>query len=140
MKKAVNSATITRFSPRASLAAVGIKLRTVDLFGPIKERVLIRQKTVKHSPVEKLQDAFIAILAGARSLCQINTHLRTDEVLQRAFGRQACAEQSVVQETLDHCTSANVGQMMQAADVIFRRHSLAFRHDYKAASNCLILM
>jgi hypothetical protein len=62
-------------------------------------------------------------LAGAHGLVEINTRLRTDAGLQRAFGRSACAEQSVVQETLDACTAANVTQLQQALDEISRQHS-----------------
>ncbi len=62
------------FSARASLAAIGMKLREIDLFGPIRERVQIAQKTIKHQPVEKLLDAFIAILAGAHGLVEVNDH------------------------------------------------------------------
>ena len=96
------SSTVTNhFSPAASLAAIGVKLNQLDLFGPIRARVQIRQKAVKYTPVYKLADAFISLLAGAHGLVEINTRLRTDPGLQRAFGRTACAEQSVVQETLD---------------------------------------
>ncbi|HEX7735288.1 MAG TPA: hypothetical protein VF458_10495 [Ktedonobacteraceae bacterium] len=38
--------------------------------------------------------------ARRRRLVKINTRLRTDPALQHIFGRQACAEQSVVQGTL----------------------------------------
>ena len=68
--------------------------------------------------------------AGAHGLVEINKRLRADPGLQAAFGRQACAEQSVVQDTLDACTEANVTQMQQATDAIYRRHSWAYRHDY----------
>ena len=125
------------FSPRATLAAVGIKVRSLDLFGPIRERVKIAQKTVKHTPVQKVYDAFITLLAGAHGLVEINTRLRSDLVLQRAFGRMACAEQSVVQETLDRCTAANVIQLEQALDTIYRRHGAGYRHAY--AQEWLIL-
>ena len=132
MTKASNQHT-RRFSPHATLAALGIRLNSINLFGPIRERVNINQKTVKHTPVDKLYDAFITILAGAHGLSEINTRLRSDVALQRAFGRSACAEQSVVQETLSACTSTNVAQMMQALDTIFRQHSLAYHHNYKSA-------
>jgi hypothetical protein len=91
--------TTNHFSPAASLAALGVKLSQLDLFGPIRTEVQIGQKTVKHTPVDKLYDAFISLLAGAHGLVEMNTRLRTDPALQHAFGRQACAEQSVVQET-----------------------------------------
>ncbi|HKX26464.1 MAG TPA: hypothetical protein VJ302_02115 [Blastocatellia bacterium] len=53
------------FTPRATLAALGVKLRSLGLFEVIGNHVRIRQKTVKHTPIEKLTDAFITILSGA---------------------------------------------------------------------------
>jgi len=127
------SSDLTRqFSPAASLAALGLHLRQSDVFGPIRETVKIGQKTVKHTPLDKLYDAFISILAGAHGLVEINTRLRSDEALQRAFGRTACAEQSVVQDTLNACSSEQVSQLEQALTTIFRQQSQAYRHDYTA--------
>lgn len=120
-------------SPCASLAAIGAQLQSLDLFGPIRQTVQIAQKTVKYSPADKLYDCFIAILAGAHGLVEVNTRLRADVALQRAFGRSGCAEQSVVQETLDHATAANVSQMEQALTTIYRQHSQGYQHDYAAA-------
>ena len=115
--------TTQHYTPHATLCALGLKIGSLKLFDTIKEHVFIKQKTVRHTPVEKLHDAFIAILAGAHGLCEINTRLRPDESLQRAFGRRGCAEQSVVQQTLSACTPRNVAEMQQAVDSIFRRHS-----------------
>ncbi len=125
--------TNRHFSPRATLAAIGLKIRAMNLLAPIKEMVKIAQKRIKHEPFEKLQDALITILAGAHGLVEINTRLRSDPALQRAFGRNACADQSVVQATLNACTSTNVAQMMLAMDVIMQHHSLAYRHDFSSA-------
>jgi hypothetical protein len=124
--------TTSHFSPAASLAAIGVKLDQLDLFGPIRNDVQIQQKTVKHTPADKLYDALISLLAGAHGLVEINTRLRADPALQHAFGRQACAEQSVVQETLDACTPENVTQMQQALDRIYQQHSQGSRHNYRA--------
>jgi len=118
------------FSPRATLAALGIRLQGLNLFGPVRDAVHITQKTIIHTPVQKLYDAFIAILAGAHGFVEINNRLRSDPGVQAAFGRQGCAEQSVVQDTLDACTEANVEQMHHAMDTIYRRHSRGYRHDY----------
>jgi hypothetical protein len=92
--------------------------------------VHIPQKTVKDTPFEKMYDAFISILAGAAGLVEVNTRLRSDHALQRAFGRKRCAEQSEVQETLSACTSETVQQMEQAMEQIYQRHSKGYRHDY----------
>lgn len=124
--------TIRHYTPHATLAALGLKLQSLKLFSAVEELVHIPQKVIKHQPFEKLYDAFIAILAGAHGLSEVNTRLRSDPALQRAFGRQSCAEQSVVQRTLDACTAENVTQMRRALDSIFRAHSQAFRHGYRA--------
>jgi len=120
-------------SPCASLAAIGAQIQHLDLFAPIRQTVQIAQKTVKYTPTDKLYDAFITILAGAHGIVELNTRLRPDLALQRAFGRKACAEQSVVQETLDHATPANVTEMQQALTTIYRQHSQGYQHDYAAA-------
>jgi hypothetical protein len=126
----MNESTTKHFTGCASLAAVGVKLRQLDVFGPIRKTVRIAQKTVKHTPIDKVYDAFISRLSGAHGLVEINTRLRSDSALQVAFGREACAEQSVVQETLDRCTAENVSQMEQALDSIYRQHSQGYRHEY----------
>ncbi len=118
------------FSAHTSLAAQGTQMRKLKVFEPIVQEVKIAQKIVKYSPGEKLLDAFIAILAGAQGIVEVNKCVRADLGLQRAFGRMGCAEQSVVQDTLDACTPENVGQIHQAMEKIFRRHSQTYRHDY----------
>jgi hypothetical protein len=119
------------FTSCASLAAMGVKLNQLKLFDPIRTRVQIKQKTIKHTPVDKLYDALISLLAGAHGLVEMNTRLRADLGLQRAFGRTACAEQSVVQETLDACTQENATQMQQALDEIFQQQSQSIHHDFQ---------
>ena len=130
MKNKAQAATARRFTSCATLAALGIKLRSMKLLEPIGRNVRVPQKTIRHTPLQKLTDAFIAILSGARGLVEINTRVRSDSGLQRAFGRAGCAEQSVVQETLNACTAQTVTQMERAVDEIFRHHSLAFKHHY----------
>lgn len=119
------------FTPAASLAALGVKLEQLNLFEPIHRLVHIKQKTVKYTPSQKLYDGFIALLAGAHGLVEVNTRLRADPALQTAFGRTACAEQSVVQQTLDHATSEHVHEMEQAIDTMYREQSHASRHRYQ---------
>jgi hypothetical protein len=125
------------FTPHASLAALGAKLRQLELFDVITQHVVIHQKTVKDSPTQKLADAFVAILAGAHGICEIETRLRCDAALQRAFGRERCAEQSVVQETLNAATPDTVRQMGFAFEILLAKHSRAARHPF--AKQLLVL-
>jgi hypothetical protein len=131
MKKSRTGTASRLFSPRNALAALGIKICSLKILETISEQVRIRQKTIKHTPIEKLTDALIAILSGAHGICEVNTRVRADQALQRAFGRRGCAEQSVVQETFNACTGRNVSEMEQALDVIFRAHSRSFSHYYE---------
>jgi len=133
MAQFTSSEVRQHFSPAASLAALGVHLGQINLFGPIRDTVKIAQKTVKYSPLDKLFDAFISILAGAHGLSEINTRLRSDPALQAAFGRKACAEQSVVQDTLNTCSADQVSQMAQALQTIYRPHSQGYAHDYQQA-------
>ncbi len=129
--------TTKQFTGCASLAALGVKLRELKLFEPIAQQVQIAQKTIKDKPTDKLADALISMLAGAHGLVEINTRLRADAALQRAFGRSRCAEQSVVQDTLNACTTENVEQMEHALDTIYRQHSQGYQHDYQASFQVL---
>jgi hypothetical protein len=48
--KKSRSATASRlFSPRTTLAALGVKLRSMGLFEVIENHVPIRQKAIKHA-------------------------------------------------------------------------------------------
>src|SRR5712692_4301615 len=131
------TSTTKAFTGSASLAAIGLKLKELKVFEPIEQQVQIAQKTVKDRPTDKLYDAWISLLAGAHGLLEINTRLRADGALQRAFGRSRCAEQSVVQDTLNACTAENVEQMQHAMDRIYRQHSQGFEHDYQASLQVL---
>ncbi len=131
MQKKAARSTVRHFTPHATLAALGIKLRSIKLLAPVQQTVIIPQKTIKHRPMDKLTDAFIAILSGAHGLVEVNTRVRSDVALQRAFGRSSCADQSLVQTTLNACTAQTVQQMEQALATIFRARSRAYRHHYE---------
>jgi hypothetical protein len=126
-----------QITSRAGLVGLGIKVRELGILKVIADEVKIAQKTVKYAPHEKLTDGLIAILSGAKGFVEMNKRVRSDVALQAAFGRNGCAEQSVVQDTLDACTETSVKQMQTAVDLIFRAHSQAARHNY--ASKWLVM-
>jgi hypothetical protein len=119
-----------RFTAYASLSGVGRQVVARHIFKPIEHYVEIAQKVVKYTPTAKLKDGLINILAGGTGMVEVNQRVRSDIGLQRAFGRDGCAEQSVIQDTLDACTEENVTQMQHALQVIYQKHSLGYRHDY----------
>lgn len=127
----------TTFTPCAPLAAIGCHIQHLGLFEPIRTQVQIAQKTVLHTPSDKLFDAFITILAGAHGIVEVNTRLRADPALQQAFGRSACADQSTIQDTLNACTAENVAELTDALTTIYRAHSQGYRHDYQTQRQLL---
>ena len=125
----------TSFEPKlhtdhALLCLLGQKAQALQLLEPLHRLVKIDQKTLVHSPTEKLVDAFLAIACGAEALSQINTVLRADPAISRAWGRTGCADQSSVQDTLSKCTELNVTQMHQALAEIYAKLGRATHHDY----------
>ncbi len=121
----------TRFSARGSLGAVGMYMRQQEMWDAVERRVHINQKVINHEPTDKLLDAFINILAGGQGLVEVNTRVRPDEALQRAFGRQTCADQSTISDTVNACTEENVQQKRGALQELYQSHSQGYRHDYQ---------
>ena len=120
-----------RHSKRASLAAIGIQMRKWKIWETVGKHVRIRQKVIRHTPLEKLLDAFINILAGGRGLVETNKNVRADPGLQRAFGRERCAEQSTISDTINASTEGNVEEMRQAVSEVYRMYGQGYRHSYQ---------
>jgi len=121
----------SHFTPRITLIGLGVRLEGLRILDRIKEHLKIKQKTVLDSPMDKVTDALITILSGGKGLYEANKRVRSDPALQRAFGRERCAEQSVISQTLNACTSENVNQMSQALLEIYREHSDGYQHNYQ---------
>ena len=81
------------------LCVLGHYLLKEGVLEPLS-RVEISQKTVRHSPQQKLIDALVGVLGGCSALYEINSKVRPDLPLQRAFGRDRCADQSTISKTL----------------------------------------
>jgi hypothetical protein len=120
------------FSARASLVMLGLRFQNLGVWATITEHVKIKHKIRQYTPNDKMLDCFINILAGGGGLVEINTRVRPDPALQRAFGRTNCAEQSTTSRTLNVCTPENVAQLQMALTLILRQHSRSYRHDYAA--------
>jgi len=120
----------SHFTARAPLVGLGLKTQQMGLFQIVDRHVKIQQKVRWYTPVEKLEDAYIAILAGAKGLVESNKRVRPDRNIQRAFGRSGCAEQSVISETFNACSSENVLQMEAAMLEILQRYGRAYHHNY----------
>lgn len=61
----------------------------------------------------------------------VDKTVRPDVALQRAFGRQSCAEQATIHDTLYAAEAENVLQLRAAWRDLFRQYSRASQHDYQ---------
>jgi len=115
---------------RASLCALGEYLRRRCFFAPLREQVAIAQKTVRYRPIDKILDALVGILCGAKTIAQSHVTIRTDPAVQRAFRRTGCAEQSTMARTLRACTTDTVAQLERVSWYYLKRYGATPHHRF----------
>lgn len=120
---------MTQFAP---LVALGFFVREHDLLSPITSRLVFSQATHTEYPIEALIEVWLSLLAGCRSIWQINTKIRPDLVLAQAWGREQFADQSTVARVLDVCQAEQVAQLRQGVENIYRWIGQAPHHPWAA--------
>lgn len=85
----------------APLAVLGAYVREHDLLSPIFSRLQFPQRMHTEKPVEALVDVWVSMLAGCRSVHQVNTKIRPEGLLARAWGQERFCEQSTLARVLD---------------------------------------
>lgn len=108
----------TQFAP---LGVLGYCLTRTHFLDPVWEALALSLKTVDHAPEAKLLDLIVSILTGCRAISQVNTRIRPDLALARAWGRACFAEQSTLTRTLDAFSDVEVGQLRQGCEALFRQ-------------------
>lgn len=121
----------TGYSPNASLAMIAEWTRANGIWEKMEASIHIHQKTITHSPQDKLKDLLINIWAGGKCIADVNHRVRTDVALQKLFGRNACAEQSTISETVNASTVANIKEMEDVIKQILQKCSQCCKHDYE---------
>lgn len=129
MKKLTTSKQILP-TQHTLLCLIGQRCQNENLLEPLHQLVRIDQKSVVHSPVDKLIEQLLLILLAGESVSQINSLLAQEVAVLNSFGRTCCADQSTVQRTLSACTSQNVAQLQQAHALMFERHSRIRHHNF----------
>ena len=115
----------------AVLGALGYCLSRSGFLTPLWEGLKLNQKTVEHDPAQKLTDVLVSIMAGSRSVAQVNTLIRPDLALAIAWGRKRFAEQSTLMRTLDVFDEAAIRQLRQGSEQLFRQEACVFEHDFR---------
>jgi hypothetical protein len=80
--------------------------------------------------VDTILDAVVGILCGAKTIAQSNVTIRLDPAVQRAFGRQGCADQSTIARTLRACTAENVRQLERVSWYYLKRYGATSHHRF----------
>ena len=121
----------TRFAP---LVALGFFVREQDLFSPLFSRLKFPAHLHTVNPTAALLDLWVSILAGCRSVSQINTQIRPDRLLAQAWGRECFCEQSTIARVLDACQSEQVNQLRAGVQAVYHWIGQATRHPWELAS------
>ena len=111
-------------SAHASLCALAPLIKGRQIFDHIHQEVKIPQKKVDYSPSDKLVFVVIGIMSGCEAVFDLNQNLRVDKLLLRAFGYQKCADQSVIQDTLNATREENVQELESALKAIWDGNNL----------------
>ncbi len=118
---------MTRFAP---LVALGCLFQTSDLFSPIRSRLQYPAGLHTDHPQDAIFALLVSMLAGCRSVQQINTVIRPDRLLAQAWGQDGFPEQSTIARVLDVSQAEQVQQLRAGETVIFRWISQTARHNW----------
>ena len=111
----VRLAEMSEETSYAPLGVMGYCLSRSGFLSPVFADLKIPLKKVNHSVSEKLTDILVSILTGCRSVSQVNTRMRPDLALAKAWGRDRFGEQSTLTRTLDAFTDENIAQLRQGS-------------------------
>ena len=118
----------TQFAP---LATLSVHYQHNQMLTAL-ENVDLGMKTRDFSPVCKLKQVLVSILAGCETLTAFNTQLDGEAGLAAIWGWQRFADQSTLSRTLDALTLMNIAQLRTATTAIWRTISQARQHDWRA--------
>ena len=117
----------TKFAP---LAALGQCFRQEGTLKPF-EKVASETGQADFSPATKLIQVLSSLLAGCEYICEVNSCLRSEMLLARAWGFERYLEQSSLADGLNRLSRMNLTQLEQASHSIWRLHSRALTHDWR---------
>lgn len=118
----------TQYAPLAALLA---HYQQNQVFKPLS-KVRLVMKSRDFTPYDKLEQVVVSILAGCRTLSEVNQKLRQEQLLARVGGWIRFVDQSGLSRTLDALTLMNIDQLRQAHTRIWHRHSQIRDHDWRS--------
>lgn len=121
-------ANFDAFSITGFLVPTGHYAQEIGLIDLFKEHLKINMKTVHHSPVEKVIELFVSMIAGCPDVKTMNNRLVPDRLAAAAWGQEQFADQSQVSQVLHRISPQNLLQLEEIFHSLFSQRSLARRH------------
>lgn len=115
----------TQYAP---LAALYEHYQQKHVLQPL-EQVQIEGKVRDFSASSKLKQLLVSILVGCETLSEVNSRLKPEAALAKAWGWQRFADQSNLSRLLDQLTLKQLEQLRAATTQIWHSHSQAVIHD-----------
>jgi len=94
------------------------------------ENVQVEMRTRDFSPVEKLIQVLISILAGCQTLFEFTMTMRGEQPLALSLGWERFADQSTLSRTLDELTLKQIEQLRHSGTEIWRSQSQVMQRDW----------
>jgi len=117
----------TQYAPLAALCA---HYQQHQVLAGLEE-VQIGQKKRDFSPTDKLIQVFVSVLAGCRTLSEVNTRLKSESSIAAMWGWERFADQSCLSRTLDRLSLKHLDPLRQVTTQIWRAHSQIAHHNWR---------
>lgn len=121
---------VTQYAP---LMALGFSCREQDILSPIFSRLKFPPGLHTEHPENALLTMFVSLLAGCRSVSQINTKIRPDLTLANAWGMPRFVEQSTVSRVLEQTQNEQIEQLRAGAEAIYAWIGQAPHHHWESS-------
>jgi len=115
----------------ASLAALSAHYQQNSCLEPLAQ-VQMALKRRDFTPVDKLVQVLVSILAGCETVSEVNTYLKSELGLAQIWGWGRFVDQSNLSRTLDGLTLMNIEQLRHSTTTIWRTHSRTVAHDWRS--------
>jgi hypothetical protein len=117
----------TQYAPLAALLA------NYQINGRLEplEKVSFSMKKRDFSPIDKLEQILVSILAGCETISEVNTRLDAEINLAAVGGWPHFTDQSNLSRMLDRLSLKQIEQIRHATTSIWRMNSRIYEHDWR---------
>ena len=123
-----NELTNTSYAPLAALFA---HYQRYHLLEPLRQ-VRIPMQMRDFEPHSKLKQVLMSILAGCKTLSEVNPSLKQERILAQVLGIPRLADQSSLSRTLDALTLKNIEELRSSTGQIWHPLSQVVSRDWRS--------